>query len=88
MESRNKGRRRPGATGALTDLGALFPRKQEGGHIAANIVPAKWTAAAPGVSPGNKLHRTRLPGRAHGGLPQPRNSAFQSRPHPLGGSWA
>ena len=37
LESRKKGRRRPGATGALTALGALFPRKQEEGHITADV---------------------------------------------------
>lgn len=72
VESRNKGRRRPGATGALTAPGALLPRKQEGGHMTANVVPAKWTPAAPSL-PGNELHTTHLPGTAHGALPRPRN---------------
>lgn len=83
LESRNKGRRRPGATGALTALGALFLRKQEEGHITADVVPGKWMPAASRVSPGNRLQDT---GRAQHTvfLPGPGIQAFQSRPHPLG----
>ena len=83
LESRNKGRRRPGATGALTALGALFLRKQEEGHITADVVPGKWTPAASRVSPGNRLQDT---GWAQHTvfLPGPGIQAFQSRPHPLG----